>query len=177
MCAPNAEYQFVNPTTQVALYSICHGDCRSLLYIEWHLYEGTINASTNIVQWKLFDTTFDAEYLFGTSPSFSLLILPTVRCIGKMTSNFTATNSLLLRHPDIVFWRFQVTYTFAAIKTSSAINFRINQPPSNGSCSITPHNGTLDTLFTIVCSNFTDEDGIKDYAFYGRSWPIFRFLL
>jgi hypothetical protein len=46
------------------------------------------------------------------------------------------------------------------------MNFIINQPPRNGSCSINPLNGTTDTLFTISCLNWFDEYGIKDYSLY-----------
>lgn len=56
--------------------------------------------------------------------------------------------------------------------SSSAINFIINRPPSNGSCSITPLNGTTTTLFTVFCSNWSDQDGIKDYSIYS----LFYFL-
>ncbi len=62
---------------------------------------------------------------------------------------------------------FEVIYSFDSEIASSAINFVINQPPQNGSCSINPLNGTTSTLFTISCSNWFDQDGIKDYSFYG----------
>ncbi|CAF4346396.1 unnamed protein product, partial [Adineta steineri] len=52
---------------------------------------------------------------------------------------------------------------------SSALNFVINQPPQNGSCSIDPLNGTTSTLFTISCPNWLDEDGIQDYSLYSYS--------
>ena len=44
----------------------------------------------------------------------------------------------------------------------------INQPPRNGSCSIAPSNGTTSTLFTVLCPDWFDEDGIKDYSVYGK---------
>jgi hypothetical protein len=42
----------------------------------------------------------------------------------------------------------------------------MNQPPRNGSCLISPLSGTTSTLFTINCTDWIDEDGIKDYSFY-----------
>ena len=42
----------------------------------------------------------------------------------------------------------------------------MNQPPSNGSCSINPNNGTTSTMFTISCPNWYDDDGIQDYSVY-----------
>ena len=59
-------------------------------------------------------------------------------------------------------WKFEVVYTFLSETSSSALNFIINQPPYNGSCSINPLNGTTSTLFTISCPNWFDADGIKD---------------
>ena len=59
-------------------------------------------------------------------------------------------------------------YFFTSENSSSALNFIINQPPRNGSCVINPLNGNTTTVFTIVCSNWVDEDGIKDYSVYGE---------
>ena len=42
----------------------------------------------------------------------------------------------------------------------------MSQPPQNGSCSTSPSNGTITTLFTISCLDWFDEDGIKDYSIY-----------
>jgi hypothetical protein len=84
------------------------------------------------------------------------------------TSNFTATNNLFLNNSQILYWRFEVVYLFVSTQSSSALNFVINPPPQNGSCSIIPLNGTTSTLFTINCSNWFDENGIQDYSFYGR---------
>ncbi len=52
--------------------------------------------------------------------------------------------------------------------SSSSINFKKNSPPSNGSCSINPLNGTTTTVFTISCLNWFDENGIKDYSLYSK---------
>lgn len=50
-------------------------------------------------------------------------------------------------------WRFQVIYAF---------DVKMNKAPENGNCTINPMNSTIDTLFTINCSNWKDSDGIKD---------------
>ena len=96
--------------------------------------------------------------------------------LGFNTTNFTSTNNLFLSYPFIEYWRFEVVYTFPSQSTSSALNFIINQPPQNGSCSITPLNGTTTTLFTISCSNWQDQDGIQDYSFYSM-FHLFLLLL
>jgi len=83
------------------------------------------------------------------------------------TSNLTVTTDLFLQNSQIEYWRFEVIYSFISGTSSSAINFVINQPPNNGSCTINPLNGTTSTLFTISCLNWFDKNGIKDYSFYG----------
>ena len=152
MCVPNLEYQLVNPTTQVALFAICIGNCTNLQNITWEIYSGSIDASTNNTQWTLLNqqSTYENRWFFGTK-----------------TSNFTATNQLFLSNPQINLWRFQVVYSFLTATSASALNFIINQPPKNGSCSISPLNGTTSTVFTISCVKWIDEDGIKDYSIYG----------
>ncbi|UJR13335.1 hypothetical protein I4U23_000353 [Adineta vaga] len=157
MCEPNLEFQLVNPTTQVALFSECSGDCTTLRSIIWNIYQGEMNSSSNFTQWVLFtqNTTYQNIWLFGTN-----------------TTNFTAINQLFLSNPQIDLWRFEVVYTFQNETSSSSLNFIINRPPSNGSCSINPLNGTTSSLFDISCSNWFDDDGIKDYIVY--SWTTNR---
>ena len=80
------------------------------------------------------------------------------------TGNFTATSDLFLSNPSIALWRFEVVYSFSTEISSSSLTFLINPPPRNGSCSISPENGTTLTLFTVSCPDWFDEDQIKDYS-------------
>lgn len=152
MCAPDLEYQRVNPTTQVSLFAICIGNCINVQRIQWNVYQGTNNESSNITQWTLFNAmnTYENHWFFGTQ-----------------TSNFTATNQLFLNNPQINLWRFEIIYTLSSGTSGSTINFIINQLPKDGYCLIDPSNGTTTTLFTVSCPNWFDEDGIKDYSIYG----------
>ncbi|CAF4283183.1 unnamed protein product, partial [Adineta steineri] len=151
MCVPNLEFQFVNPTTQVALFAICNGNCTTLESIIWNVYQGSSNSSSNVTQWILFNqmNTYENIWFFG-----------------RNTSNFTATNQLFLSNPLTELWRFEVVYNFTFETSVSSLNFIINQPPYNGSCSMNPSNGTTSTLFTIECPNWFDEDDVKDYSLY-----------
>ena len=65
---------------------------------------------------------------------------------GRTASNFTSTKQLFINHPEIKLWKFEVIYSFVHETSTSSLNFEINPPPTNGSC-----------------SNWFDEDGIKDY--------------
>ncbi|CAF4148171.1 unnamed protein product, partial [Adineta steineri] len=162
LCVPNLEYQFVNPTTQVALFAICVGNCINLQNIKWNIYQGSDNSSSNYTQWTLFNNTVLYENIWF---------------FGKNTSNFTATNQLFLNNTQINLWRFEVVYTFSNETSTSALNFIINQPPYNGSCSINPMNGTTTTLFTILCPGWYDEDGIKDYSLYAWTTDVSQKLM
>ena len=53
MCIPHEEYQYVNPTTQVALYSRCTEYCQTTDSITWNIYQGSHNASFNRTEWTL----------------------------------------------------------------------------------------------------------------------------
>ena len=95
---------------------------------------------------------------------FSFKSVLEILILGNNTSNLTATKQLLLDNSQTVFWRFEVTYEFLSGSSTSALDFTINRPPGNGSCSIDPISGTTNTLFNILCQDWFDEDGIKDYS-------------
>ena len=67
LCIPNMEYQLINPTTQVALYGLCYGNCTNLQKIQWNIYSGQINPLTNLTSWILYNQTYPIgnNYFFG----------------------------------------------------------------------------------------------------------------
>ena len=83
-------------------------------------------------------------------------------------SNFTVTKEFFLVNPQIIYWKFEVIYSSLNGTGASALNFLVNAPPRNGSCSINPLNGTTMTLFTITCSNWLGENNINDYSLYSK---------
>ncbi|CAF1234712.1 unnamed protein product [Adineta steineri] len=158
LCVPNLEFQVVNPTTQVALFAVCVGTCANIQSIKWNIYQGSNNStSSNSTQWTLYSNMISYENIWF---------------YGINTSNFTATNQLFIDNPQISLWRFEVVYTFPSLTSTSALNFIMNQPPYNGSCLITPNNGTTTTQFTISCLDWFDEDGIKDYSLYAWTTDV-----
>ena len=52
----------------------------------------------------------------------------------------------------------------------SSLVFKVNQLPSNGSCTVSPTSGQiLTTLFQITCTNWADPDGsIERYEYFGK---------
>lgn len=67
MCVSNSEFQLINPTTQVALFSACLENCSSEINITWNIYYGIMNSSSNVTQWTLFNQTIQYEniWFFG----------------------------------------------------------------------------------------------------------------
>ena len=56
----------------------------------------------------------------------------------------------------------------ALTKAVTAMNFIVNKAPVNGSCSITPKEGrTGQDYFNLTCSNWTDDQKVAEYMFYG----------
>ncbi|CAF1347188.1 unnamed protein product [Adineta ricciae] len=153
MCISNVEYQLVNPTTaQLALFSMCVGNCSMVQSVQWKIYRGERNASSNVTQWSLFNQTDLYENIWF---------------FGRNTRNLTIINEVFLSYSQYSYWRFQVDYEFGSVRrSSSALNVVLNQPPVNGSCLIDPVNGTTSTLFNVNCMNWVDNDGIKDYSLY-----------
>ncbi|CAF1129895.1 unnamed protein product [Adineta ricciae] len=132
MCIPNLEFQLVNPTTQVALFSACSGNCSTIVNITWNVYFGSMNSSSNVTKWTMFNQTdvYENIWFFGMyiiclyNPQYS-------KCIGRYTGNFTSTSQLFLMNPQVSLWRFEVVYQFPFESSASTLNFVINQPPSN----------------------------------------------
>ena len=179
MCSANMEFQRVNPTTQVALFALCLGRCVNIQNITWNLYQGVMNTSTNISQWIRYNQmiTYQNIWFFGKERFLIDLENVIESFLGGHTTNFTSSNQLFLSNENTTLWRFQVVYTFPTGRSSSALNFVINQPPFNGTCSIDPRNGTTSTLFNISCINWFDDDGIKDYSFYSKSIVLIELFI
>ena len=85
------------------------------------------------------------------------------------------TKDVFVENDEIVYWRFEVIYSFESETSVGVFDMQVNTPPKHGSCSVDPLNGTMMTSFNIHCFNWTDQDGIRDYSFYG--WYLFLLFL
>ena len=71
MCRSDAEYQRINPTSQVSLFSSCQEQCDGMLRVRWNVYQGHLvhltNQSSNTVQWQVFNQTdvYEQIWFFG----------------------------------------------------------------------------------------------------------------
>ena len=171
MCRPDAEHQRINPTSQVSLFSSCQEQCDGVLSVHWNVYQ----SSNTTVHWQVFNQTdiYEQIWFFGNLIDlFCFGWTQNQACpflsAGRHQNNFTVSSELFVSNSMTKYWRFEVIYTFASMRISSSVmSFVINDPPSNGSCSISPLNGTTTTTFTVECGQWTDADGIRDYSLYG----------
>ena len=180
MCRSANEYQRINPTSQVSLFSSCQEQCDGLVSIEWNIYQGRslrflANQTSTSVQWQLLNQTdlYDQIWFFGNLIHRSLLRRWTIRLVidfvGRSQRNFTAASELFVSNGGVKYWRFEVIYRFSSMASGrSVMSFTVNDPPENGTCSISPSNGTTSTEFTLECVNWVDTDGIQDYSLYGN---------
>ena len=67
MCSSQSQYQRMNPTTQVAVYSVCLGICTSIQKIIWNIYQGVNNVSLSMINWTPFNQIqqYDNIWFFG----------------------------------------------------------------------------------------------------------------
>ena len=82
MCIPNLEFQLVNPTTQVALFSICQDKCSSLLSIRWNIYQG-FNTTLSTMQWILFNETYLYENICFFGKDFCVESISSIRNVFR----------------------------------------------------------------------------------------------
>jgi len=55
----------------------------------------------------------------------------------------------------------------------SFLDFELNTPPVSGSCIVSPLTGvTIQTLFTVSCANWNDDDGILMYQFFSKTFSV-----
>jgi hypothetical protein len=67
MCIKQNQYQIINPTTQIALTSICIDNCSSTVNIKWNIYYGLVNLTNGFIQWTILENTtqYINNWIFG----------------------------------------------------------------------------------------------------------------
>jgi len=92
---------------------------------------------------------------------------------GDDTSELTMASAMFTTNPDVKRWKVEFGLTAVSKQNgiangASSLILELNQIPYNGTCSVTPDNGTaLQTLFTFTCKDWLDKDGTIDkYVFY-----------
>ena len=91
--------------------------------------------------------------------------------LGQDTNELIISPALFQNNSAIIFWKIELEITLNYVATGvSSLVFKVNQLPSNGSCTVSPTSGQiLTTLFQITCTNWADPDGsIERYEYFGK---------
>lgn len=90
-----------------------------------------------------------------------------------MTLSELTVKPELFTESSILYWRIdfvlEIVSNGITLNSSNSLEFKINQNPYNGNCSIYPEEGfAMSTNFTITCQNWLDDDGIvMRYEYFG----------
>lgn len=68
MCLSRTQFHYVNPTTQLALFSRCFGHCSPIEKIHWKIYQGSILSTNQIPLWTLVPSLSSTSF-YGNSSS------------------------------------------------------------------------------------------------------------
>lgn len=150
-------------------------ECVAPCQITWNIYQRQENVGNALSQWRPYrdNQNFEHNHLYGRENDIGIKSKYSINVndlffSGANTANFTATTDLFRNNPQVKYWRFEVIYQFPSQIGASTLDFQINEPPENGSCSIEPQSGTTSTRFKIICPDWVDQHGIHDYSVYGK---------
>ncbi|XP_033750161.1 uncharacterized protein LOC117334568 isoform X2 [Pecten maximus] len=96
---------------------------------------------------------------------------------SQLKNYINADSSELISFKDGIFSEFGLSTDIMRIsletsltsgnKTLMSLDVKVNTPPANGSCSVSPSTGQVSlTLFNFTCTDWADTDGIAKYAFF-----------
>jgi hypothetical protein len=162
--AYNLYYYKITETDQIDIYSNCLSGCNS----------STINYS-----YSVYINQNSLNYSYSSAIWYQLNSTE-INISGWSTQNLTLSALLFQKYPNSTYFKINLNIqniNLSSNGTSEIILIK-NQIPINGSCSVSPNNGSaLQTNFTITCLNWFDPDGsISNYQFYatfnGSTIPI-----
>ena len=152
----------INSNDQFDLKSSCIAGCEGTnLTFRFNLYllNGTLN------KWIPFS---NSSYFFT---------------IGQSNSYLVIKKDLFRDFSSQVIWKIEsnielVTYTNETLTASTSMKVYVNFSPKYGICTISPTNGTTNTVFSLNCQNWIDSNGsVGFYSYYGRLKYFEKLLL
>ena len=154
------QFQRINPSTQVALFARCTGNCSNLTQITWRIYRDFMNSSSdNLNHWISFNQTdlLENRLFFGKSLS---RLWNSIHWLSRskerrraISQRSTICSRWMTMFPGggsklfILFleWRVRVRWISKSILHSRGIK---------------------STLFSLSCPDWFDQDEIHDYSLY-----------
>jgi hypothetical protein len=153
-CFTTADYERVNPTTNLSLVSQCTDGCINVqsIYYKYIIYK---------------------EWDFALDKWIHITNLSDTLASGTHATEMTIFKRFfeVVKDADI----FKIEFEATVYKTSSNSNatgssiliLKKNKSPYGGNCSISSYNGiTITTVFTVTCQGWLDDDGrVALYSF------------
>ena len=145
-CIINCEPK-ISPSVKLSIQSLCYGaQCSNISPYQWILYKQYPSVTNNDTVWRKIQ---DLQLITATPLNSSSIVI-------KEGSLDGGKNYRL-----VVF-----VQTMHGQQGMSACDISTSSPPTGGTCSITPSNGTsLETVFTLSCSDWESDSNPLSYWF------------
>ena len=137
----------ISPSFKLSIRSQCHGaQCSKISSYQWILYEQYPSATNDDTVWRKIQ---DLELITATPLNSSSIVIKEGSLVDKKYYRL------------VVF-----AHTMDGQQGMSAYNISSSSPPSGGTCSVTPSNGTsLKTVFNLSCSDWESDSSPLSYRF------------
>jgi len=145
-CIINCEPK-ISPSVKLSIQSQCYGaQCSKTSSYQWILYEQYPSATNNNTVWRKIQ---DLQLITTTSLDSSSIVIKEDSLDGGK------------------YYRLAVfVQTMEGQRGMSAHDISTSSPPTGGTCSITPSNGTsLKTVFNLSCSDWESDSNPLSYRF------------
>ena len=134
----------ISPSVKLSIQAQCHRpQCSNISLYQWILYKQYPSATNNDIVWRKIQ-------LITTTPKNS-------RSIAIKEDSLYGGKNYRLR---------LFVESMDGQEGMSALDISVASPPTNGTCSITPSNGTsLKTVFNLNCSDWDSDSAPLSYLF------------
>ena len=148
-CIINCEPK-ISPSVKLSIQSQCYGaQCSNISSYQWILYKQYPSATNNGIVWRKIQ---DLQLIATTPLNSNSIVIKEGSLVGKKYYRL------------VVF-----VHTMDGQQGMSAHDISTSSPPSRGTCSITPSNGTsLKTVFNLSCSDWKSDRSPLSYRFQYR---------
>ena len=145
-CIINCEPK-ISPSVKLSIQSLCYGaQCSKISSYQWILYEQYPSATNNDTVWRKIQ---DLQLITATPLNSRSIVIKEGSLVGN------------------TYYRLVVfAHTMDGQQGMSAHDISTSSPPTGGTCSITPSNGTsLKTVFNLSCSDWESDSSPLSYRF------------
>ena len=145
-CIINCEPK-ISPSVKLSIQSQCYGlQCPNISSYQWILYEQYSSATDNDAVWRR------------------------IQDLQHITTTPLNSSSIVIKEGSLDFGKYYRLAVFVQTmdgqRGMSARDISTASPPTNGTCSITPSNGTsLKTNFNLSCSDWESDSKPLSYRF------------